>query len=337
MKRFWECWVGWLERREGPEALALCRIMAGIGLVASVCFAWHHDTWMLLWLDVAHGGYRTWAGEPWLIRLLGGARPEVVLPVMVLTIACGLALSLGWRARWSAAVGLILFNSLIRINPHDGSAYDSLLTNQLFVLMWAESDATWSLTGWRRHGTWWRREQVPSWPRYVLVYQLVICYASTGWQKLGGAWLPGGDLSAVHYILQDPFWRRWDFDAWLPNIFWLTRLATSFTWWFEVLAPMLLVVLWFRATPDRPGWLRRVSNQVDWRLWFAVVGLLFHLGLHLFMRIGPFSWIILSYYPALWSGDEVRSWGYGSLLKSWKGWRFREREKVPVAPSGFQN
>ena len=31
---------------------------------------------------------------------------------------------------------------------------------------------------------------------------------------------------------------------------------------------------------------------------FDVVGL--------FMRVGPFSWIILSYYPALWSAREYR-------------------------------
>jgi len=124
--------------------------------------------------------------------------------------------------------------------------------------------------------------------------------------KARAHWLLGGDLAAVHCILQDPFWRRWDLDPWLNPVFFLTQLATAFTWWFEVLAPLLLLALWFRATPERPGFWRTLSNRIDYRTCFAVAGVLFHLGLHLFMRIGPFSWVILSYYPALWSGDELR-------------------------------
>jgi hypothetical protein len=317
MKRLWARWLQFLEIREPAEALALCRILAGIGLMASVSFAWHHETWRMLWLDVAQGGYRTLDGGPWLIRLLGGPRPEVVGPVLGLTFFCGAGLAAGFHSRWSAGVGLLLFNSLIRINPHDGSAYDSLLTNQLFLLIWADAGAVLSVDGWLRR----RKGAVPTeifaWPRHVMIFQLVICYASTGLQKLGADWLPGGDLEAVHYILQDPFWRRWDLDRWLPGVHGLTRLATAFTWWFEVLAPLLLVSLWFRATAERGGWLRTWSNRIDYRLWFAVAGIALHLGLHLLMRIGPFSWIILSYYPALWSGREVQR----GIERCWKGSR----------------
>jgi hypothetical protein len=315
MSRLWSRWLRWLELRESAEALALCRIMAGIGFVASVSFAWHHETWRLLWLDASHGGYRTLEGGPWLIRWLGGPRPEVVGPVMAVAWLAGCSLAAGFGSRWSAGVGLILFNSLIRINVHDGSAYDSLLTNQLFLLIWADSGATWSVDSRLRHGKWSRLSEVPAWPRQVMIVQLVLCYASTGLQKLGAHWLPGGDLTAVHYILQDPFWRRWDLDRWLPSVVWLTRLATAFTWWFEVMAPLLLVALWFRGTPDRPGWLRKWSNRIDYRRCFAIAGVGLHLGLHVLMRIGPFSWIILAYYPALWSGGEVRQ----GFARWWKG------------------
>jgi len=317
MRRLWARWLRFLETQEAAESLALCRVMAGAGLIASVAFAWHHDTWRMLWIDDAYGGYRDLPSGPWLICLLGGPRPEVVLPVMSLTILCGAALVCGWRPKLSAALGLMLFNSLTRINFHDVSAYDSLLANQLFLLIWAESGATWSLESRLRHGVWSREVLVPAWPRFVMIFQLVLCYWSTGVQKLGAHWLPGGDLAAVHYILQDPFWRRWDLDPWLNPVFFLTQLATAFTWWFEVLAPLLLVAWWFRTTPDRLGFWRRLSNRMDYRTCFAVAGVLFHVGLHLFMRIGPFSWVILSYYPALWSGDELRRHLPG-LVKSGK-------------------
>lgn len=315
MNELWSRWLRFLETREAAESLALCRIMAGIGLAASVAFAWHHDTWRMLWLDSGFGGYRKLESGPWLIRLLGGPRPEVVGPILVITLLCGLSLAAGCMTKGSAALGLILFNSLIRINPHDGSAYDSLLTNQLFLLIWADSGATWSVDRRLRHGVWSGLVEVLAWPRYVLIFQLVLCYASTGVQKLGAHWLPGGDLAAVHYILQDPFWRRWDLDSWLPRTFWLTQLATAFTWLFEVFAPLLLVAIWFQATPGRAGRIRKWSNAIDYRMWFALTGCLLHAGLHLLMRIGPFSWIILSYYPALWPGTDLRR----GIARYWKG------------------
>jgi len=107
MRRLWSHWLRFLESREAAESLALCRAMAGAGLEASMAFAWHHDTWRMLRVDAAHGGYRNLPGGPWLIRLLGGPWPEVVLFVMSLTILSGLTLACGWRPKLSAALGLI--------------------------------------------------------------------------------------------------------------------------------------------------------------------------------------------------------------------------------------
>tara|TARA_R110002096_G_scaffold91625_20_gene207364 strand:+ start:98 stop:976 length:879 start_codon:yes stop_codon:yes gene_type:complete len=284
MKKLWARWLHLLELREPGLQLALCRIMAGIGLVASVSFVLPHGTLIALWSDA---GYR------------GGPSPSLIWILAFTTLLSGLLLALGLFTRIAAILSLVLFNLLIHLNPHDGSAYDSLLTNQLFLLIFSGAGATLSLDCKLRHGRWTSPTLVTAWPRLVMILQLVLCYWSTGVQKISGHWLPGGDLSAVYYTLQDPFWRRWDLTPGLSQAYPITQLTTAFSWWFEVLSPLLLLALYYRATADRPGRQRRVFNRINYPLCFAIWGILFHLGIHFFMRVGPFSWIILSYYPAL--------------------------------------
>lgn len=307
MKSLWQKWLGLLARRECGESLALCRILCGIGLVGSVFFVMPTGALGVLWSDAAHGGYRTLESQPLLMQLLGGARPVVSWGLAVGTMIAGLCLTVGLYTRIAAISSLVLFNTLTQINFHDGSAYDSLLTNQLFILIFAASGTTWSLDSLRKVGSWQSEGFVPCWPRYVFIYQLVLCYWSTGLQKVSTHWLPGGELSAVYYVLQDPFWQRWDLTPGLVHFYGVTQFGTALTWWFEVLAPLLLLAFYYRHTRDQPGRIRAFFNRIDYRLWFALIGVGFHLGIHLFMRVGPFSWIILAYYPALWNSREICS------------------------------
>jgi len=306
MKRLWQRWLDFLARREGAESLALCRILCGIGLVASVSFVMPSGALAVLWSDATAGGYRSLEDSPWLVQILGGPRPGPAWFLAWATILSGICLTLGYRTRLAAFLSLLFFNTLIRINFHDGSAYDSLLANQLLILIFAGSGATWSLDTRLASGRWSSDQEVAAWPRYVFIIQLVLCYWSTGLQKISGHWLPGGDLSAVYYILQDPFWQRWELTPGLGHFYWVTQLGTAFSWWFEVFAPLLLLAYYFRLTRERPGRLRAFFNCIDYRTCFALAGIGFHLGIHLLMRVGPFSWIILAYYPALWSAAEIR-------------------------------
>ncbi len=294
MKSLWQRWLGFLAIRETGEPLARCRILCGIGLIASVSFVLPSGVIDVLWTS---DGYR------------GGPAPMRVWSLAFATLVAGLCLTVGLFTRMAALASLLLFNGLIHLNPHDGSAYDSLLTNQLFLLIWSGAGATFSLDARRRHGRWKTDATVSAWPRHVMILQLVLCYWSTGLQKISGHWLPGGDLSAVYYTLQDPFWQRWDLTPGLRVAYPITQLATAFTWWFEVLSPVLLLALYLRETPNRSSrrlGLRPIFQRFDYRTCFVLWGLLLHLGIHLFMRVGPFSWIILSYYPALWMGRRVR-------------------------------
>jgi hypothetical protein len=119
-------------------------------------------------------------------------------------------------------------------------------------------------------------------------------YWTTGLQKLSTHWVPGGDLGALYYILQQPTWQRVDM-AWLAPWFPLTQVATLVSWLWEVSIPLWAVALVQRAR-GRGGWLDR--------LWvvetYAVVGIAVHLAVTLMLEVGPFSWVSLAFYVALW-------------------------------------
>ena len=117
--------------------------------------------------------------------------------------------------------------------------------------------------------------------------------------------MPGGDLSALYYILQQPSWQRTDLSG-LAHVYPLTQLATLGTWVFEVGAPVLLLALWFRATRDRPGRLRHAFNRHDVRLWWLAAGAAMHVGIMLTMSVGTFSLVCLAAYPCFFHADELR-------------------------------
>jgi hypothetical protein len=146
---------------------------------------------------------------------------------------------------------------------------------------------------------------VPAWPRYLFIAQLLVVYGFTGWQKVALSWTPLGGYSALYWVLQDPNWQRADWSALAAWLYPLTQLATALTWHWEQLAPLLLLVYYFRATRDRPGRLRALCNRRDLRLPFALVGVGLHVGIGCLMQLGPFSWIALAYYIALWHPAEI--------------------------------
>jgi hypothetical protein len=182
------------------------------------------------------------------------------------------------------------------------------LANALWILVLAGGDSTLSLRCRLRTGAWHDPRPVPAWPRALVLYQLILVYSSTGLQKLSAHWTPVGGFSALYYILQQPSWHRADM-SWLAHIYPLTQLATLTTWLFELLAPVVLLALYYRRTADRPGRLRARMNRLPWRNAFVVVGVPMHVGVFLMMDVGPFTWVTLAFYLCLFDPDEwARAW-----------------------------
>lgn len=147
-------------------------------------------------------------------------------------------------------------------------------------------------------------EPQPAWPRYLLIFQLLVVYGATGLQKLSLTWTPFGDYSALYWVFQDPTWRRFDL-SFTASVYPLLALATAFTWHFELGAPLLL--LHYRALRRREpgGRLWRWLVRFDLRKPFVLIGLCLHVGILVLLNVGPFSFISLAYYLALLRPSEL--------------------------------
>lgn len=313
----WTRWVRLLEEREAATSLALFRIAVGASLLYDILTVVAADLVVPLWTDAAHGGMRAYGPLPWLVELLGGATPGTAWLLTAAVVVGSLQLVLGLLPRAGALLALQAHLALTWLNGHAGGSYDDLLTNALFLLLLAPSARTLSLQCRLRRGTWTSGDTVASWPRWLAVGQLVLMYASTGTHKLSSHWLPGGELSALYYILQQPSWQRWDM-ALAAQVYPLTQLATLATWLFEVGSPLLLLAFWYRRDRTRGGRLRALLNRVDLRVPFALFGVGLHLGIQVLMDVGSFSAVSLSFYLCLVHPDE---------------WRALWRRVRPAAPS----
>lgn len=306
--RPWAAMLRLVDRTEPGTSLAAVRILVGAGVVRTVLAVVWAGALPVVWVDQAHGGYRPLGEVGWLVSALGGASVEVVMSLVFVAMIGGAAVALGVGgpvvARLIGFGTLQVFKAVVELNSHAGGSYDELLENALWLLTLAGPTGTWSLECRRRTGRWWSDQPVAVWPRLLIVYQAVLMYGSTGVQKLSDHWVPGGELSALYYILQQPTWQHADL-RWVAWVYPVTQVATLTSWLWEVTAPLWLLSV-FAQLGQVPG--RLGEGLVRWRVRdaYVVVGVVFHLGVAALLDIGSFTWASLALYPAFFGGAEWR-------------------------------
>ncbi|MCA9572455.1 MAG: HTTM domain-containing protein, partial [Myxococcales bacterium] len=263
----WTRFVAFLDRPETGTTLALFRMAVGALVVASLLAVPWAGAYEALWYDAADGGWRTYRGATWLFRLLGGHAAWKVDLLFGAGVVSGTLLALGVGgpvlARVVAFVTLQAFQGLADLNAHAGGSYDMVLCNSLWILVLAGPTRTLSVDCWRRTGAWTSADPIALWPRFLIVFQAVLMYTTTGIQKVSVHWVPGGDLAALYYIQQQPTWQLHDMQ-WVAWVFPLTQLATAATWWWEVTAPLWLWAWVASLDPTAGGRFRRALAR--WRV-----------------------------------------------------------------------
>ena len=299
----WMRCVRFFDQREPATPLALVRILLGLAVVLTVGEVVARGLVPVLWMGVEAGGYRNLPQPPWLVAALGGPTPSVIWRLVAVALFGGSCMVLGLGGRVAALATALSFRALTAVNGHAGGSYDLLLTNALWLCVLAPSTATLSLDCRLRTGRWVDDRDMPAWVRWLFVYQIVLTYWTTGLQKVSSHWVPGGEHSALYYILQQPNWQRGDM-RWVADFYLFTQVGTAVSWLWEVLAPLWLLAVYFAATAHRDGMWRRWFNRLRVREVFVGLGVVFHLSVHLLMNIGPFSLVSLAYYPAMYSHAE---------------------------------
>jgi hypothetical protein len=297
-------WVEITRERESPLVLGALRVAVGLVLLGSLASVLGSGVLESMWIDVGDGGALHLSPDTFWVTVLGGPTRSAVFTLFGIACVSGVFVTLGLGGWLPYLLAGQAYGALVRINPDTVGAYDAMITNALHLLLFSAASATLSLDCRRKTGAWTSRREVPAWPRYLLIFQLVVVYGATGLQKMSHTWTPFGGYSALYWVLQDPTWRRFD-TTFAASISPLLAIATAVTWHFEVFAPLLLLYYYADRSRARGGHLRRWFSRWDLRKPFAAVGLAMHLGILVLLNVGPFSFISLAYYLALLRPQEL--------------------------------
>lgn len=303
MKQLWLRWVHFWGLRESASLGLLRVLMCANALFALLSMA-ATNLMETFWLPKAQSGITDLTLHHWLWSAAGTPTPNTLWVISGLGVAGALLGLVGVGGRWPLLLTQQVYVALTSLNPWGRGGYDVLLSIALLVLFCSESHTTLSFACRRKHGTWFSPRRVPGWPRRLLLLQLVVVYGATGFQKIGVPWTPWGGYTALEFVLHDPTWTRWP-PNWVGTFSPLLKLGTALTWHWEQTTILLPFVLYFRRTRERGGRLRSWLNRWDLRVGWVAVGLAMHVGILLFLNVGPFSWVTLSYYLTLWKGSEL--------------------------------
>ena len=307
MSARWEQWVAFWSETEHPRSLALLRILLGVVLLADLLTIVQLDLVVPLFgVDAIGGlsGVDAQGAAPWIYRLL----PHTVLGAHLFhgaMVVSALGLTLGLFTRTSAVAFLLLSAQWHHVLPGADRGIDILCRDVLLFLAFSGTGRFWSLDALWSTGRLAPNVRIGAWARRLVMGQLVLMYFVAGLLKNGEGWFPWGDGAALFRILQDPAIARFDF-AWLADQPWffLTQVGSWGTLIFQYSYPIVLLWLWYRATPDRPGRLRALSNRLHLEWWWIGTGAVFHLLLAATCELGIFPWAMLALYPAWVAPDQ---------------------------------
>ncbi len=237
----------------------------------------------LLPRDLLHTHF---ADSPWMLSvhtLSGSTAWQAVL--ILLGLAAGVAVALGWRTRPALVIGWALLCSLQVRNPTILYGGDTALRLLCFWGLFLPLDACWSLAA-RRSAT-----PAPAGASFLsmatagLLVQVVSIYEFTAALKWGNEWTRDG--TALYYVLMNDQFVRAP-GRWLLGFPDLCRWLTHGTLWLEMAGPLAAFIPW------RAAWWRLLVVAAFWGL---------HLGMAICLRLGCFPLIMmvawLPFVPAL--------------------------------------
>lgn len=274
MKAAWQRWVALWDRREPATALALVRIAASVVLLADY-----------LWVAKLGMVHALWSRP-----FVGYASADAVMwyGVVVAALACT---AIG-AATPLACIAFAYASAQLATAAPDGESGSDVLMRIVFpILALSRCNARWSVDAWvmRKLGRPFA-DEVPAWPRYLLMLQLVWVYFSGGQNKSSAAWGPHGGFTALAYSLLDPSAGRLPV-GFVVALYPVWRVATALTMAFELGAPLYLVAY-------AKNW-----RRVRWA-WIAL-GVSFELGIAAGLKLGSFPYAMLALFPVLLRPEEL--------------------------------
>lgn len=234
--------------------------------------------------------------------------PRAVLLLHLLLLLAALCMLMGQFPRLMTWIAVLLLFSFHERNPLSLGGGDTVLRHVGFFLLLAPaSGAAFSLGrlaaqwgGWRGSRRLLPPVRMPIWPQRLLLWQLIVIYVTSGWDKLlGDMWIDG---TAVASALHHTHFVRWPMFA--MDLFGLLSPAIG-------VATLLFEFLWLGLL--LPAWALQIFGLTPRTVKHAllIAGVLFHGGIFILMDVGSFSWAMMVAYLGLLDEEDftaMRAW-----------------------------
>lgn len=290
----WGRVVAFVQVREDATSLAVCRVVVCLTVLCHFGRNLLSGAGAFMWARVDQGGVGR--GDMWL-AWIGGATPFNVQLVAGLCCAAAFFACIGLFTRPALVVTWITFRAISMLNDEAKGAYDALLINELFLLMLSGCGRALSVDARAFPRA---DDTVPRWPRMLILLQIGLLYGGSAVMKASSGWVPGGDASALWYILHQPMWTRFDVDTVPGWMFPITQVATTISWCFEATGPLFALGTFLNERRPR-RWLTRACVA-----WLAV-GVAMHIGIEVTLEVGAFTGASLGLYAAAIRPERVRA------------------------------
>ncbi len=228
------------------------------------------------------------------------------LPVFLLWsfFLCSLTfMMLGIRTRIATIISVLLLFSFNEHLCHMVNAGDNLLRAMGFILMISPRIDAFSLDSLRRSFLLWRKGRLPIpiqmsiWPYRLLLWQLIIVYLASVWEKWHSVmWLNGAAVAIVYHMTE---YFRWSKSV-ADNLSGLSPYVSRSWMIFGLLWGLLLI-------PREFGNIFVPSvRKHSLKRWILLLGVGFHGGMLILMDTGAFQLVIFSSYLGLLVDEDFQ-------------------------------
>ena len=220
-----------------------------------------------------YGGLAGFHREQFWFLDAGPSAGPTLWAVMMGSMVCIL---LGVATRPAMLIGVLAYAQLGHLYPTGDRGVDRIVRTAFLMLMFTNAHRCYSLGNVLRKRA--RLTTTPGWISDVVHLFLMLAYMAAGFAKLPKtpAWIWADGSPMLYRILTDPMAARLDPTSTTWRALWpLFRVAGAVTVVWEVLSPMFLT---------------------RYARWWGIVGVLMHVGIALTMKLGMFSYGMLSLY-----------------------------------------
>ena len=277
MIALWNRWVRRAARPVDVRPYAIVRILLPICVIVdqlSLAYLGMADDAYRLFAD---GGLSSWRSPDFVLTGLGPDGGMILLGVVLVSMAM---VALGVGSRPASVIAVLAYAQLGALHPGGDRAIDRIIRTTLLLLVFTRAHRCYTLPtalGWRE-----RVRTTPGWVRDAFHLWLTLMYLSAGVTKISaGKWLSMSAIPELWRVLTNPVAAYQSTQSPVLRALWpVLRLAGAVATLNELLSPLLLT---------------------RWAKWWALVCATMHLGVAFGMKLGMFSWGMLSLYPILFA------------------------------------